>query len=139
MRRLSAYVVLYLFSTVISLLTSLFVGVAEYILRLIQDLGILLRIAIYLIGGSTFISLVLLPIFYGAPICVHLVELIHNSKKGSRYLVFSIYMLVTTIFYIVVNLMNGTFMLNSIIMCIYYIAVAIIGISFVKERENFST
>lgn len=136
MKRLAAWIVLYLISVVVELVTSVVVGVGRYILSLIGELNLFLRIIIYLLGGSTFISLLFLPAYYGALINVSLCETICESKKGTRYLVFTIYMLITNIIYAV---MSGSsdlaFYINIIIMCIYFILILFLSKAFSSKHK----
>ena len=136
MKRILSWVVLYLISVIISLLTSLVVGVAGYVLGLVSELNTFLQIAIYILGGTTFLSLVFAPVYYGTMLTVFACEAIRPSKKGTRYIVYSIWMLISNIIHIVVGLSNHTFHFNAMIMCIYYIMLIIYGKNAALENND---
>lgn len=139
LRRFLSWIVLYLISCLISLLTSFVVGVGFYILDLVNELSTFLKLIIYLFGGTTFLSFIFLPVYYGSFLTVSASEAVKNSRKGLRYIVFSVYMLITNIIYIIVGLTNGTFHLNSVIMCIYYILLIILGHEMSLEDKKVRT
>lgn len=136
MRRIVSWVVLYLISLLVSLLTSLVVGLASYALDFIQNLNTFLKIICYLFGGTTLLSFLFIPAIYGSFLTVFAVESIHNSKKGLRYIIFPVYMILTSIIYIFIGLREDTFYFNQIIMCIYYILLIINGRTTVAETQS---
>lgn len=144
MKRILSWIVLYLISILTGLLTSLVIGVGSYILGIINDLNTFWKLIAYFFGGTAFLSFIFLPIHYGSSLAVFASEAIKNSNKGLRYIVFSAYMLITSVVYIIIQLNKGIFALNVILMCFYYIALMIIGKSIndngkdivLTEQEN---
>ena len=136
MTRFLSWIFMFIFGWLVGMFTSLVVGISTYLLRLIGELDTIARLACYLIGGSAFISFIFAPICYGAPFCVHITESISKSRRGIRYIIYPIYMLITSIFYIIYKTNNGYFPINCVIMCIYYIAIILIGRNISLGRDN---
>lgn len=82
MKRILSWIVLYLISLITGLLTSLVVGIGVYLLGLINELNTFIRIVIYLFGGATFLSFLLLPVHYGSLLAIMASEAIKKQKKG---------------------------------------------------------
>jgi hypothetical protein len=135
MKRFLSWVVLYLISVIVSLVASLVVGIGYYLLGLVSELDTLWRIATYLLGGSAFLGFIFAPAYYGAFLSVLASEAIKPTKKGTRYCVLSILMLISNAIYIIVGAIQGTFFFNSIIMCIYYIFLIVLGREATSERD----
>lgn len=127
MKRFLSWIVLYLISIIVSLLTSLAIGFGAYLLALAHELNTFLKIIIYIFGGSTVISLIFVPAIYGSFLSVAASEAIRGTKKGTRYYVIATYMLLSNIIYVVIGLTNNALHLNAIIMCVYYILLIIWG------------
>ena len=136
MKRFISWIVLYLISVLTSLLTSLVIGIGGYIFSLVSSLNAFLEIIIYIVGGTTFLGLLISPAWYGAFLAVSASEAVKRSKKGTRYFVLSIYMLISNVFYIVAGLIGGTLHLNSIIMCLYYVILIIAGKNAITESDS---
>ena len=140
MKRILSWVVLYLITVVISLLTSVVVGLGSYIIGLVNELNTFLKLIIYFVGGTTFLSFLLLPTYYGFIFVFWATESIKKSKKGLRYIVFGIINLIAELFYIVSGLVEHTFLfsnlINSLIMCIFYIALIVAGSTIAKDNTN---
>lgn len=144
MKRILSWIVLYLISILTGLLTSLVVGIGSYILRIVNDLNTFWKLLAYFFGGTAFLSFIFLPIHYGSSLAVFTSEAIKNSNRGLRYIVFSAYMLITSVVYIIIQRNKGIFALNVILMCFYYIALMLIGKSIndngkdtvLTEQEN---
>lgn len=140
MKRILSWIVLYLITVVIELLTSVVVGLGGYVLGLVGELNTFLRLIIYLVGGTTFLSFLFLPTYYGFIFVIFASEAIKKSKKGMRYTVFGIYCLIAEIVFIINGLASHTFLLSnlilSIIMCIFYIALIVAGATTAKENAN---
>ncbi len=136
MKRVLSWVVLDLISVVVSLITSLIIEISVYILGLIGQLNIFLQILIYIFGGATIISFIIAPMHYGAGFAVFACESIKPTRKGTRYIVFPVYMLIASVINIVLSLKNQTFSLNMVIVCIYYIMLIIYGKESVEEKED---
>ena len=134
MKRFLSWIVLCLISWLISLLTSLVVGIGSYILGLINELSTFWKIVAFLFGGTAFLSFIFLPVHYGYLFAIFASETIKESKKGMRYIVFPVCMLITNIIYIIIGLTEHTFYLNTIIMCIYYILLIISGRGIAREN-----
>lgn len=127
MKRFFSWIVLYLISSLTGILTSLMLSLGAYVLDLMSELSTFWRIVIYFFGGTSFLSLVFFPVYYGVFAAISASEAVKPSRRGLRYIVFSIYMLITGIIYIITGLTEGTFHLNTIIMCIYYVMILIFG------------
>lgn len=136
MKRIISWIVLYLISCVIGILTFLVVGLCAYLLGLINELNTVLRLLVYMIGGSTFISLLFLPVRYGSFLAVVASEAIKESKKGLRYIVFSTYMLISNTIHIIAGINEHTFHIDTIIMCIYYVMLIIVGRETAAQNNN---
>lgn len=81
MKRVLSWIVLLLISCLISLLSS-FVGmIRSYIFSFINELSTFLRVLIYVFGGTTFFSLLLLPVHYGSLLAISASEAIKKLKK----------------------------------------------------------
>lgn len=136
MKRVLSWVVLYLISVLTSLLTAVVVGFGGYIFGLVVELNAFLEIIIYLVGGITFLSFLITPAYYGAILAVFASESIKHSKKGTRYYVHSIYNLIGNIVYVIVGLANGNLLISSIIMCLHYIFLIVLGRQAVLDNES---
>lgn len=136
MKRVLSWIVLLLISCLISLLSS-FVGmIRSYIFSFINELSTFLRVLIYVFGGTTFFSLLLLPVHYGSLLAISASEAIKNSKRGMRYVVFSVLMLITNAIYIIIGFTKSTFYINAVIMCIYYVMLIILGREIAFENAD---
>lgn len=135
MKRFLSWVVLYLVSCVTGLFTFLVLRGGFYILTLINDLSSFWRVVIYLFGGLTFLSIIFTPIYYGSVLTVLASEAVKNSKKGVRYIVFSIYMLITSVIYTIIRMHQGSIPIVVIVMLIYYILLMIVGIKCLKNSK----
>ena len=116
---------MYLISVVVGILASLLVALGGWLIGIINDLSVFLRILCYLFGGSTLLSLLLLPVYYGPPLTIMASEAICPTRKGTRYKVYSVLMLITYVLDIIIGLSNSYFNLATIVMCIYYIVLLI--------------
>ena len=125
MKRFLSWIVMCLISVVVSLIASLLVGLGGWLIGIISHLSVFLQILCYLVGGSTLLSLIFLPVFYGPPLTVMASEAVCPTKKGTRYKAYAILMLITYILDIIIGLNNGHFNLATIVMCIYYIVLLI--------------
>ncbi len=134
MKRILSWIVLIVIGYVVSLLTSLVMGLGAYVLSLIDGLNTLLKILIYLFGGATLLSIILAPIYYGSMLAVPASEAVKESKKGTRYIVYSVYNLIASIAFIIMGFLQGEFRLQPLLMCIYYIAILVIGKNIVSEK-----
>ena len=135
MRRFLSWVVLYLASCLTNIIMFVVLSIAAYLFGLIDTLNMFLRILIYIIGGSTLLTLIFFPIHYGSILTVSASEAIKESKKGTRYILFGIIMLVWSLFGIFYGIAKGTFHAGYIMMCIYYIMIIITGKQFLDERS----
>lgn len=134
MKRILSWIVLYLISELTGIVNTLILRAAGYLVVLINELNTLGKLIFYFIGGATLLSFIFVPILSGATFAVIASETIRESKKGLRYIIFSIYMFLANAVFFIVNLNKGAFTFNVILMCIYYIILLIAGISKVKER-----
>ena len=125
MKRILSWVVLCLISWLVRLLTSLVLGLGAYIGVLIEDLSTFLKVLIYIFGGSTLISILFIPAFYGSALAVGASEGICESKKGTRYIVLSSFMLITLVVGIALGIFNHDIRFDYIITCVYYILLII--------------
>ena len=136
MKRVISWVVLYLICVLTSLLTSVVVGFGGYLFELVCELNTFLEIIIYIVGGLTFLSFLIAPAYYGAFLAVFASEAIKCSKKGTRYYVIAIYHLISNIVYIVLGFANGTLPISTIIMCLYYILLIVLGRNALLENAS---
>lgn len=134
MRRILSWVVLVLISWLVAVLTSVVIGVSVHILDLIDTLGTFLKVVIYIFGGATLLSFILLPVHYGSYAAISVSEAIKSSKKGTRYIVWSVFMIIMSIISTAIVFAKGTIQINYIIMCIYYIELIVINNRVRDER-----
>lgn len=139
MKRFISWLVLYLISLLTSILTSLVVGIGSYLLGLVNELNTFLRIVIYLFGGTTFISFLFLPVYYGSFFAITASEAVKGTKKGTRYYVFATYMLISNIIGIIIGLTESTFHISYVIMCVYYIALIVLGRELTSKGDEHLT
>lgn len=137
MKRVISWVVLYLICVLTSLLTSVVVGFGGYLFELLGELNAFLEIIIYIVGGFTFLSFLITPAYYGAFLAVIASEAIKCSKKGTRYYVLAIYSLISNVVYIILGLANGTLPVSTIIMCLFYIFLIVLGKNAVLENASY--
>lgn len=136
MKRFLSWIVLIVMGYIVSLLTSLVMGLGAYIFALIDELNAFLKILIYLVGGTTLLSILIAPIYYGCMFTVPASESVKKSRKGLRYIIYSVYNLLMSVVYIILGFAQGEFRLHSLLMCIYYIAILLIGKSAALENED---
>ena len=127
MRRFLSWVVLYLICCLTSLVEAVACKFGAYLLYLVNELSVFWRLVAYLFGGVTFLSIITLPIHYGSYFSFSASEAIAPSKKGTRYIVFSVYMLIISVIYTILEAMNGTFHASVVLMCIYYITLIVLS------------
>lgn len=125
MKRVLSWIVMVIISVLVALIASIVIGIATYVLSLVSELNTFLQIIIYIFGGSTFLAFIIAPVWYGVPLTLHASEAICKSKKGTRYIVFSVYKLIMLTISIILSILKSDIPIVSIIMCIYYIALII--------------
>ena len=139
MKRVLSWVVLILISGLIGLLTTLVACAGDFLLDIVHELPAFFKLIAYLLGGTTFLSFLLMPAYYGTSITISASEAVKKSKSGLRYIVFSSLMLIGSIIEIIFEIQqNGSFRISLISMCIYYIFLFYIGKSTPKNNRVFS-
>lgn len=140
MKRILSWVVLYLITLVVELLTSVVVGIGGYLLGLVSELNAVLELICYIIGGTTFVSILASPAYYGFMLVMWASEAVKKSKKGMRYILFGIYFLLAQIIYLINGLASHSFLFSnlilSIIMCLFYIALIVAGATIAKDNTS---
>ena len=68
-----------------------------YLLSLYDELSAFLKIIVIILGGSFALGLIIYPIIYGATFTVEFSESLYESKKGTRYILSGILILIITI------------------------------------------
>lgn len=137
MKRLLSWLVMWLLSLLVGAFTVLLGNLAGYLILLIDELGIFLRVVCYLLGGATLLSIVLAPATQGPPIVALASQAICPSKKGTRYMVFSTLMLILyAIDFILVLSGQGKFNPSVLVMCIYYVILLIVGKGIADEAGD---
>lgn len=114
----------------IILFTNLVMLFLSYALSLYDQLSAFLKLVVIVIGGSFFLGLVFAPIFYGIPLSVTLSEKVFESKRGARYIVFGIIILLYSLF----ELFVAGISIARIILGIYAIVLMIVGRKTAKEN-----
>ena len=125
MRRLLSWFVLCIISWLVRICTTLVVLLGAYVTYLIDELNLFLKILIFLFGGSALISILFLPVFYGSGLAFTASESICESKKGTRYIVLSIIMLLSLVIGTILGFFEGRIRVDHIITCVYYISLII--------------
>lgn len=98
-----------------------------YILSLYADCGSFAKILLILIGGSTFLGFLLTPLISGGEVTVSISNSICMTKKGFRYVIFGIILLINSIWSFVYYLNANTIELIFICTFIYGIELIVIG------------
>ena len=132
MKRFLSWLALLVFVVLIGLLTNLVVWFSSYLLSLYLQLSAFLKLVIILFGGGILLGIVFAPIMYGIPLTVSLCEKINESKKGARYIVMGIFIL---LYSIAVMFFLG-FYADQVIMTIYGIVLMVVGRK--TAKENFA-
>lgn len=109
MKRVLSWVVLFLISIVVGILTSVVIEIVVYLFTLIKELNTFLKLISYLFLGTAITSLCFVPAHYGSLLAVSVSEAIKESKEGTRYIVFATYMLIVCILNVVKAFYEGTF------------------------------
>ena len=132
MKRFLSWLALLVFVVLIGLFTNLVVWFSSYLLSLYLQLSAFLKLVIILFGGGILLGIVFTPIMYGIPLTVSLCEKINESKKGARYIVMGIFIL---LYSIAVMIFLG-FYADQVIMTIYGIVLMVVGRK--TAKENFA-
>lgn len=132
MKRVLSWLVLAVCYFVLCVIANLDVALLKYLIGLYSELSAFLKLVIIILGGSFFAGLAIAPALYGVPLTVALCEKIHPSKKGARYIVFGIFVLLCCLFEAIT-----TFMLRDILIGIYGIALIITGANIAKGKSVY--
>ena len=113
-------------------IVALDMALLSYVLDLYSQLSAFLKLVILIIGGSFVLGIAFAPLFYGIPLIITACEAICPSKRGTRYTVFGIFVLVCC----VAEIFMG-FMLRDILIGIFAISLIVCGRSKAKDyKEN---
>jgi hypothetical protein len=85
----------------------------------------ILTLLCYLIGGTTLLGILLAPIIYGPNIAISASESIKPSKKGNRYKIFSIIMLLLASSNFLLSIFSNEINLASLFVCAFSIVLLI--------------
>lgn len=135
MRRFLAWIVLCIITLIVDMLSALVMVLGGYLFDLIGELNAFLQIIIFLVAGSTILSFLILPAFYGPPLAVSASESISKTKKGTRYVALAVFMLIWSVLRISYDLTHHDFSLNLLVMCLYYILLILYGRGAVSEGD----
>ena len=102
-----------------------------YLIDFFWHNNLFVKILLFAFLGSTVFGWFCAVIFYGATLSFFASEAVYPSKKGTRYLVYSVVMLVL---YLICMLIE--FDTRQIIMSIFYVVLLIISQSEIKETGN---
>ncbi len=113
---------------IFGIILSLDMELLAYIVNLYSQLSAFLKLVIIIFGGSTIVGFALAPLFYGVSLSYAASEAICPSKKGARYIIVGILI-------ILFSLIKATliFTISDIIFAIYGIALICIGSN--RKRE----
>ena len=104
------------------LIVSLDMALLRYIAGLYYQLSAFLKLIVIIVGGSFILGIALAPLWYGIPLTYSASEAVCPSKRGARYVVMGVLILVSC----VLEIISG-FMLRDILIGIYGIALIIYG------------
>ena len=104
------------------LIASLDMALLGYIAGLYYQLSAFLKLIVIIVGGSFILGIALAPLWYGIPLTYSASEAVCPSKRGDRYVVMGVLILVGCVLEIITG-----FMLRDILIGIYGIALIIYG------------
>lgn len=103
-------------------IVSLDMRLLAYIAGLYGQLSAFLKLIVIIVGGSFILGLALAPLWYGVPLTYTASEAVCPSKRGDRYIVVGVLIVVSCILEIILG-----FMLRDILIGIYGIALIFYG------------
>ena len=114
-----------------SLINMLDLLLLSFISDLVTSLPAFLKFLTILIGGTFILGIAIAPLWYGIPLTVAASNSVHQSKKGTRYKVFGIFIIVITVL---------SFLSGDLIDVIKYIDHLIYGLAiiFVGKRDDIT-
>lgn len=104
------------------LIVALDMKLLSYISSLYHQLSAFLKLIVIIIGGSFIFGLAVAPLWYGIPLTYSASEAVYPSKRGDRYVIMGVLILVSCILDIVLG-----FSIRDILIGIYGIALIIYG------------
>ena len=126
MKRFLSWLTLIPSTILVILFTIISKSILGLIFGLLDGVGPIIRIIVYLIGGTATIGLAIAPIWYGSIITVAWSNYVSNSKRGTRFLVYGI---ILAILYVSDMLLFSGFTYNKTIMTLYSAALIFMGVA----------
>lgn len=125
MKRILSWIVMFLLSVLANTCTSLVIRLCGWFINLTNVMNLGPRIVCYLFFGTTLLSILFIPAVYGAILTSSASEAVCPTKKGTRYIVYSVLMLVLCVYDFVVSFQSNVWDVGALLMCIYYIVLLI--------------
>ena len=122
MKRFFSWLTLIACYILFCLIVALDMALLSYISSLYGHLSPFLKIIVIIVGGSFILGLAFAPLWYGIPLTYAASEAVCPSKRGARYLIIGIIIIVTCILDIL-----SKFMVRDIVIAIYGIALIAYG------------
>lgn len=126
---LFSWIVMVVIFIVAILLFALVIGLGRIIMNEISTWPVLIRIAIFIFGGLSYLfGLLIAPLFYGVPALIAISERVCPSKKGTRYVVFGIIITILYLGEFFIRLLKySSFEFDVLLIVVFGIALAYIG------------
>lgn len=112
------------------LIVTLDMTLLAYIAGLYYQLSAFFKLIVIIVGGSFILGLALAPLWYGIPLTYSASEAVCPSKRGDRYVIMGVLILVSCVLEIISN-----FAIRYILIAIYGIALIICGRSHTKNND----
>ena len=97
LRLLGSWIVLPIMYYVVYFVGSLCSRFLLWVISEISVLSAFMKIILIIVGGSFFLGIIILPLFFGAAATVFASEKVYPSKNGTRYIVFSVILMTLTV------------------------------------------
>lgn len=110
-----------------------------WFLEEISKMSTAATIVIVIFGGTLMLGVVFVPIFWGATLTLLASEAVSPSPHGTKYVVFSIIVMILTVVSFVLTYMGGVINLAGIGILIYCIMVLVGSKSMIEENKQYES
>ncbi len=131
MKRFLSWIVMYIVWMFATLVPNMLTVVAAVQFDLLDGLSIFAKAAICILGGAIMLALICSATYFGVICTMAASEAVKPSRKGTRYRVFAIFMLVGSVLNIVASILSRSFALYLLPLALFYIMLLI------KSKDSF--
>lgn len=126
-----SWIVMVLIFFIALFIFSLLIDLGRTILDAVSEWPLIIKVVAFCLGGATTLfGLIIAPIWYGIPALVAISESICESPKGTRYVVFGVFIAIDYLLSFILNLINY----HSFSMTHLIIGIAGIALAFFRNR-----